>query len=168
MPHAFTPCPPNRGKATLAPAPAQAFATPVVFFGFVVSANIVSPGSGYVSAPAVIITGGGGSNAVASANMSGGSVSSITILNAGYGYTNTPVIQITPPPAAAINPAGLPVMRVDSVGMSPYDNYQVHFKPNITSAWQNWGGIFNPTALTNSQFLFVTNGVGFFRFQYIP
>ena len=155
-------------RLALSPAPAQAFATPVVAYGFLVAANVTAGGSGYVSKPNVHIAGGGGSNAVAVANMSGGSVSSISMLNAGYGYTNTPTLQIDPPPAASINPSAIPVMRVDSGALSPYDKYQVEFKPELGGAWQNWGGNFVPTAATNSQWLYITNGMGFFRVKYLP
>jgi len=51
-------------------------------------------GSGYVSAPDVIISGGGGSGATALANISNGSVSRITVTNAGSGYTSTPTITL--------------------------------------------------------------------------
>ena len=77
--------------------------------------------------------------------------------------------EIAPPPAAAVSPTVLPVMRVDSTSLAPYDNYQIQFKPDLGGAWGNWnGGLFSPTDVTNSQYLFITNGVGFFRLQYVP
>jgi hypothetical protein len=103
------------------------------------------------------------------ASISGGVVTNITITSAGIGYTNTPTVQIDPPPAAAVSPTVQPVMRVDSASLAPYDNYQIQFKPDIEAAWQNWsGGLFSPTDVTNSQYLFITNGIGFFRLQYVP
>jgi hypothetical protein len=60
-------------------------------------------------------------------------------------------------------------MRVDSASLAPYDNYQIQFKPDIGGTWMNWnGGLFSPTYVTNSQFLFITNGTGFFRLQFVP
>jgi hypothetical protein len=60
-------------------------------------------------------------------------------------------------------------MRVDSANLAPYDNYQMQFEPLIGGTWQSWnGGLFTPTAVTNSQYLFITNGTGFFRLQYVP
>ena len=60
------------------------------------------------------------------------------------------------------------MMRVDSASLAPYDNYQIQFKPDLGGAWGNWnGGLFSPTDVTNSQYLFITNGVGFFRLQYV-
>ena len=156
-------------RLALNPVPAQAFATAQVVNGFVVGATVTSGGSGYVTSPAVTIVGGGGTNATAVSHLSGGVVTSITITDAGIGYTNTPTVRIAPPPAAAVSPTVLPVMRVDSASLAPYDNYQIQFKPDLGGAWGNWnGGLFSPTDVTNSQYLFITNGVGFFRLQYVP
>jgi len=157
-------------RLALSPVPAQAFATAEVYYGFVVNATMTSGGSGYVTSPAIAIVGGGGSNATAVASISGGAVSSINITSAGIGYTNTPTIEIAQPPAAAVSPtAVLPVMRVDSANLAPYDNYQIQFKPALGEAWGNWnGGLLSPTGVTNSQYLLVTNGTGFFRLQYVP
>ena len=138
--------------------------------GFVVGATVTSGGSGYVTSPAVTIVGGGGSPMPPQLlNISGGVVTNITITDAGIGYTNTPTVEIAQPPAAAVSPTVLPVMRVDSANLSPYDNYQIQFEPDLGGAWANWdGGLFSPTDVTNSQYLFITNGVGFFRLQYVP
>jgi hypothetical protein len=156
-------------RLALNPAPAQAFATPVVADGFVVSATVTSGGSGYVTSPAVTIVGRSLVGAGAYSSMTGGVVMGITVTNAGYGYTNTVTIQIDPPPAAAVYPAVLPVMRVDSANLAPYDNYQIQFRPDVAAQWMNWGGgLFSPTSVTNSQYIFITNGVGFFRLQYVP
>jgi hypothetical protein len=96
-------------------------------------------------------------------------VTSVSITSAGIGYTNTPTVQIAQPPAAAVSPTVLPVMRVDSASLVPYDNYQIQFTPTLGATWGNWnGGLFTPTDVTNSQYLFITNGTGFFRLQYMP
>jgi hypothetical protein len=155
-------------RLALNPVPSQAFATAQVLNGFVVGATVTAGGSGYVTSPVVTIAGGGGSNATAVAHTSGGVVTSISISSAGIGYTNTPTVQIAPPPAAAVSPSVLPVMRVDAVGLLPYENYQILFKPNINGTWANWNGVFNTQDVTNSQFIFITNGTGFFRLQYVP
>ena len=156
-------------RLALNPVPTQAFATAEVVNGFVVGENLTAGGSGYLSAPAVSIVGGGGSNATAVAYLSGGVVTNIQPTSAGFGYTNPPTIRIAPPPAAASSPVVQPVMRVDSSNLAPYDNYQIQFRTGLSQPWANWsGGLFTPTAGTNSQFLFVTNGVGFFRLQYEP
>jgi len=102
---------------------------------------VTSGGFGYVTSPAVTIIDGGGSNATALANVSGGVVTSITITDAGIGYTNTPTIDIAPPPpGVGLSPTVLPVMRVDSASLAPYENYQMQFKPDLGGAWENWNG----------------------------
>jgi hypothetical protein len=126
-------------------------------------------GLGYVTSPAVSIVGGGGTGATAVAQITGGVVTGITITDAGFGYTNTPTIHIAPPPAAAVSPTVLPMMRVDSTNLAPHNNYQIQFKPSLGGTWGNWsGGSFSPTGVTNSQYLFITNRVGFFRVSHMP
>jgi hypothetical protein len=161
----------NSGDCRLAlyPVPAQAFALPVVVNGFVVGATLTSGGSGYLTGPGVSIVGGGGSNATAVAEISGGVVTNITITDAGIGYTNAPMVEIGPPPAAALMPTVQLVTRVDSANLAPYDNYQIQFTPALGATWGNWNsGLFTPTDVTNSQYLFVTNAAGFFRLLYAP
>ncbi len=155
-------------RLALSPVPAQAFATATVSYGFLVHATVTSSGSGYVISPAVTIIGGGGTNATAVAQISGGAVTNILITSAGTGYTSTPTIQIAQPPAAAVYPTVLPVMRLDSSIVAPLHTYQTQFKPNIVTSWVNWaGGSFIPLDVTNSQFLFITNDIGFFRLQFV-
>jgi len=156
-------------RLALNPVPTQSFATPVVSYGFVVSATVTSGGSGYVTSPAVSIVGGGGTNATAVSQISGGVVTRITITDAGIGYTNTPTVRIAAPPAAAVYPNVQPVMQVNSSNLAPYDNYEILFTPILGQAWENWnGGLFSPTAATNSQFIFITNDIGYLRLQYVP
>jgi hypothetical protein len=157
-------------RLALNPVPTQAFAVPEVVNGFVVGATLTSGGSGYITSPPVRILGGGGTNATAFSEISsGGVVTNILITDAGIGYTNTPTIQIAQPPAAAVSPTVQLVMRVDSSNLAPYDNYQIQFTPALGTPWGNWnGGLFIPTDVTNSQYLFVTNAAGFFRLQYLP
>ncbi len=60
-------------------------------------------------------------------------------------------------------------MRVDSANLAPFYNYQIQFKSGITGTWRDWiGGSFTPINVTNSQYLFITNGAGYFRLQYPP
>ena len=147
------------------PIPVQAAATPVVVNGFVVSATITAGGSGYVTNPAVHITGGGGVNATAAAAISAaGVVTNITILNAGTGYTNTTAVTITAPPVTAVTPAVSPMIQLNSATLIPYVNYRLQFIPATGMTWTNWpGGAFSPTGVTSSQFLPVTNSATFFR-----
>jgi hypothetical protein len=156
-------------RLALNPVPAQAFATAQMVDGFVVAATVTSGGSGYLTNPAVSFIGRSDNPASGFATISGGVVTGITITNAGYGYTNTPTIQIAPPPAAAVSPTVFPVIRVDAASLAPYNNYQIQFMPLVNGTWADWnGGLFTPTAATNSQFIFITNGAGFFRVQSAP
>jgi hypothetical protein len=79
-------------------------------------------------------------------------------------------IEIDPPPAAAVMPTTVqPVMELNSSNVVPYYNYQIQFTPTLGGPWENWnGGLFSPTAVTNSQYLFITNCTGFFQLQYVP
>jgi hypothetical protein len=161
----------NSGDYRLAlnPVPAQAFAVPVLDDGFVVAATVTNGGSGYVTNPPIRIVGGGGSGAEGFSEISGGVVTGILMTNAGYGYTNTPTVEIGQPPAAAVSPTVQPVTQLDSASLAPYDNYQIQFTPALGAAWENWnGGLFTPTDVTNSQYLFVTNSAVFFRLLYAP
>jgi trimeric autotransporter adhesin len=76
----------------------QATATAILSGGFVTSYTITSGGSGYVSAPTVTVSGGGGSGATAVASISAGVVTNIAAVNAGSGYTSAPSVTISPPP----------------------------------------------------------------------
>jgi len=70
-------------------------ATNLVSIGSVGSIGIVSKGSGYTSAPAVIISAPnqtGGIQATAAATISANAISSIFLLEAGSGYTSSPTI----------------------------------------------------------------------------
>jgi hypothetical protein len=74
----------------------------------VVGATITDAGYGYVSNPAVTITGGGGTGATAVAAIdANGTVTSIKILTTGSGYTSTPTITIEPPPFPPAQAKGL-------------------------------------------------------------
>lgn len=77
---------------------ATATATATVSGGFVTIISVTLGGSGYVTPPAVTISGGGGSGAAATANLSGGVVTSITINNPGSGYGSAPTVTIAAPP----------------------------------------------------------------------
>ena len=61
----------------------------------VATISVTAGGSGYTSAPTVVITGGGGSGAAATATVADGEVTSITVTAAGAGYTSAPVISFT-------------------------------------------------------------------------
>jgi len=51
-------------------------------------------GAGYTSAPTVVFSGGGGSGATATANLTGGAVTSVTVNAGGSGYTSAPTVTL--------------------------------------------------------------------------
>lgn len=59
----------------------------------IMSINLISAGSGYVTPPSVLIT-GNGTGAVAKAYISNGAVSAIVVTSSGSGYTITPTISL--------------------------------------------------------------------------
>jgi hypothetical protein len=158
-------------RLALTPVPLQAHANSQVVNGFVVGAFVTAGGSGYTTPPVVNFIGNGnvGSNATAVASVSGGKVTGITITSAGIGYASPVTIQIDPPPVTALSPTVSPGVELDSSSLAPYDNYQIQFTSDIGVAWANLsGGLFSPTSVTNSQYVFLTNDVGFFRLKFLP
>jgi hypothetical protein len=82
----------------------QATATATISSGSLASIAVTSGGSGYLPSapPAVLITGGGGTGASATAVVNGsGVVSSFIINNAGSGYTSAPTLTVAPRAPAA-------------------------------------------------------------------
>ena len=60
--------------------------------GAIASLQITNPGSGYIAAPSVTFSGGGGSGANIAATLGSGIVTGLTITEAGSGYTTAPTI----------------------------------------------------------------------------
>jgi hypothetical protein len=70
--------------------------------GFITIINVTFGGNGYATAPMVSFIGGGGSNATATAYLSGGIVTNILVNSPGSGYTSTPTVTVAPPPSSAV------------------------------------------------------------------
>ena len=159
----------NSYRLAITPVPQQAYATAQMVSGFVVGATVTSGGSGYGSNVVVSIVGGGGSGATASATVSGGVVTKLTITDAGIGYTSTPTILIAPPPATALWPDEVTqAMELDLDSLSPYENYQMEFAPVIGGAWTNLGMPVTPASTTYTQYVDVISNTGYFRVRYVP
>ncbi|AOO02099.1 hypothetical protein Np151112_088 [Synechococcus phage S-RIM2] len=58
------------------------------------SITVTDPGSGYSQAPAVVITGGGGSGAIAESSIKNGRLDKIEVKDPGAGYSSTPTVQL--------------------------------------------------------------------------
>jgi len=65
--------------------------------GRVVEVAIANAGTGYLEVPAITFTGGGGSGAAATATISGGVVTAITLSNNGSSYENVPTVFVNTP-----------------------------------------------------------------------
>jgi uncharacterized repeat protein (TIGR01451 family) len=63
--------------------------------------NVTNGGAGYVVAPTVTFSGGGGSGAAGTAILSGGQVIGVAITNGGTGYTSAPTVSFSSGTAAA-------------------------------------------------------------------
>lgn len=70
-------------------------------------------GMGYVTAPNITFTGGGGSGAAAVATIANGIT--IALGNGGDGYTSVPTVNIDPPPAGGIQATAVAVLTGDEV-----------------------------------------------------
>jgi autotransporter-associated beta strand protein len=70
---------------------------PTIAGGQVISIPVTSGSSGYLSAPTVTITGGGGTGATATAVLTNGVVTSITVTNGGANYRSVPTVTIASP-----------------------------------------------------------------------
>jgi hypothetical protein len=80
-------------RVTGAPVVSAGKVTGVTLNGSVLEINMTSPGAGYTSAPAITLSGGGGSAFVGSSVMSGTGVQRVYISNAGQSYTSVPTVK---------------------------------------------------------------------------
>lgn len=90
--------------------PARAISgTPTIGVGLITSIPVANGGSGYTSSPSISITGGNGTGATATANLTLGVVTSITVNNPGTGYTSpfSGVVTIQGPDSLTVNSQGL-------------------------------------------------------------
>ena len=103
--------------------------------------SIATTGSGYVEAPGVTISGGGGKDATATATIAGGVVTNIAVANTGQAFTSDPTVTVQIPlltiPTAAVIAANDTIM------------YTGHGQANGASLTFNWGGSANITGLLN-------------------
>ena len=83
---------------TLVCTPHKATAIAQLVNGVFVGATITDPGCGYTNPPSIVIQGGGGSGAAATAIMSDGRVTGIQVNSGGCCYTNVPTMVFSSPP----------------------------------------------------------------------
>ena len=118
----------------------------------VVSVGVQEEGTGYLEAPAITFTGGGGASAAATATVSGGVVTDITVTNVGTGYTSAPDVVV-----------GLPFITVPTTGViiADTDNitYTAHGLVQADEVKYQDGGGAAITGLVDDTSYFVS-GVG--------
>ena len=148
------------------PIPTVAVASPQIVNGFIIALKVVDGGEGYVVPPQVTITGGGGSGATATAQISKGVVTGFTMIKAGINYTGAPTITIEPPPPThrmEITPSRVNVV----MQVVPGKKYQLESTDNFPD-FSPVGPPFVATAgvLTNE---FKLSDTGqFFQIQEVP
>lgn len=83
------------GSAVTIPLPiTNATANVILTTGSISTISVTNPGAGYVATPDVVITGGGGSGAIATAHrdINSGKIDYVTISNPGTGFTSQPSV----------------------------------------------------------------------------
>lgn len=99
-----SPIPPAGGAAVVFVSGSGALASASVSgSGQLDRVNITNGGTGYTSAPRVLISGGGGSGATATATVTNGVVTAVTITNPGTGYTSDPSVSFVSGSGASVN-----------------------------------------------------------------
>ena len=82
----------------------------------VLNIEVSDPGQGYVTAPVITVTGGGGSGATAKASVGrNGTITSIEVINSGTGYLSAPDIRID----GTVSDGGKEASAVAIIGDSP-------------------------------------------------
>ncbi len=129
--------------------------------GPVIAVNVTNGGSGYTSAPNVTLTGGGGSNAHATAVISG-AVTGVTISNGGTGYTSAPAVTFSAPNSGGTVATGTAnvVAKVDSVSMTSAGTGYTS-APNVTIAGGGGSGATGTARLKLNSASLVTAGTGY-------
>lgn len=114
--------------------------------GTAVSAvSVAAAGSGYTTAPTVVLAGGGGSGATATASVSGGAITGFTVTNGGTGYTSPPTVIVSTLPSSTVaDLAALDVVppfrltfagerllqNMESVIQTCHPNHWLHIEPD--------------------------------------
>ena len=113
----------------------------------VVDISLSNQGSGYVAAPGVTFSGGGGTSAAATASIAAGKISNITITNVGSGYTSNPTITIGQPNLV------IPIAQV--IVANNVIMYTGRGQANSAALVYNWNGSANIGGITNANTYYV-------------
>jgi formylglycine-generating enzyme required for sulfatase activity len=117
----------------------RATAVATVTAGYVTAVTVTSSGSGYLTEPAVTLSGGGGSGATARAILSGDRVALVVVLTAGIGFMSSPSVTIeAPPPALGVRIETVPKLTVEGpVGR----NALVELATELSGPWTLWSNV---------------------------
>jgi len=115
--------------------------------GKVVEVGVATGGSGYVEAPGVSFTGGGGQDATATATISGGVVTSIAVTDNGFSYEDVPTVTVQ-----------VPVLTVPTANITTGTDtiaYTTHGQTTGAALTYNNGGGTSATGLTSGTTYYV-------------
>jgi hypothetical protein len=153
-------------KLPTPPIPTAAVVSAQMVNGFIVRLDVIDGGEGYDVPPTVTITGGGGSGATATAQISRGIVTNLVVINAGFGYTSQPTITVTPPtflPKLSIAPSRVNVV----LQVVPGKRYQLESSDDLPN-FSAIGAPFMATANTVTNEFTLSETGKFFRIQEVP
>lgn len=108
---------------------------------------VATGGARYVEAPGVTLSGGGGSSAAATATISDGAVTAVTVTNVGSSYTSAPTVTIQ-----------VPVLTLPTSGVNTSTEtitYAAHGLSNGETVTYNNGGGTSITGLTSGTAYYV-------------
>jgi hypothetical protein len=146
--------------------PRKATGIAQVVNGFVVGVQVTQGGFGYTNPPLVLLTGGGGSGAMAVASISNKVVIGITITDPGSGYTSTPSVRIAAPPFAPT--VGIEVSKVlVRMNVMLGLKYQIEASNDLS----NWSPVGTPFVAQDEEMLqeFGVHQAGrYFRVNQVP
>ena len=94
----------------------------------------VTGGGNYSQAPAIHITGGGGTGATAQAIMNGTAISSILVTNPGRGYTSAPTVTVST--TYETSAATLGTVTIGTVTHSGFKTFAIKIVPTTTNTAQ--------------------------------
>jgi hypothetical protein len=149
------------------PLPVTATATPSVVNGFLVDILVGEGGSGYSTAPAVQIVGGGGTGAAGTAEVAEGRVVRIVVDNPGRGYVEAPWIVLDAPPVSSVAVSVLPALRLEQRNLSRALDYRLQASEDLQQ-WTDLTPLERPAAESVTTFLTADSAQRFFRLQRSP